>query len=405
MSDVMDFDRIREDFPILTQGYVYLDSATTSLTPKSIAEKAVEYYLYYKANPLRSVHTLARRTEEKIDQARRTCAGFVNALPEEIVFIRNSTEGLNLIARGLKMRKGGNVVVSALEHHSNYLPWMLRCKRDRRELRVVLPKREDGLITSEDFAEKIDEMTRVVAIPHVTNVLGTILPVKEVVKLAHRNGAYVVLDAAQSAPHISLDVKELDADFLALSGHKVCGPTGSGILYVKKELSGKVEPMNYGGGACQSVDLSHFKFFSPPHMFEAGTIPFCEAMMMADAFDYVGKIGLQKIFEHDKELVKMMHELLGNLKGLKVYGPGLEHRTSIFTFNLEGVDPMELGMMLDSAGKIEVRSGHLCAQIGTCRVLREKDGVVRASTYFYNTEDDVQKFTDSLKKIASAFCQ
>jgi len=399
----MNLDRIREDFPLLSQGFIYLDNASTTLTPRPVAEKGLEYYLYFKANPLRSVHTLAERAEEKVAEARHACADFIKASPEEIVFVRNSTEGLNLVARGLKIAKGGNIVVSALEHHSNYLPWLLRCRRDRRELRVVMPKGSDGLMTADDFAEKIDEMTRVVAISHVTNVLGTILPIKRIVELAHRTGAYVVLDAAQSAPHIPLNVRELGVDFLALSGHKVCGPTGAGVLYIKKEFSDKVEPLNYGGGACHTVDVSHFEYLNPPFMFEAGTIPFCEVMMMADALQYVSRIGLSNILEHDRKLVKVAHELLAGLRRLKIYGPSQEHKTSVFTFNLEGVDPMELGMMLDSVGKIEVRSGHLCAQIGTRRVLGEEDGVVRASTYFYNTEAEIEKFADSLKKIASAF--
>jgi cysteine desulfurase/selenocysteine lyase len=399
----MPLDAIRKDFPLLYQGYVYLDSASTALVPKPVAEKIREYYLYYKANPLRSVHTLARKTEEKITWARNICAKFINASPDEIIFVRNATEGLNLIARGLRIGKGGNIVVTALEHHSNFLPWLLRCKRDHREFRIVFPRRGDGILYPQDFTEKIDEATKIVAVSHVTNVLGTILPVKEITKIAHEKGAYVVLDAAQSAPHIPLDVKELNVDFLVLSGHKVCGPSGSGLLYVKKELAEKVEPLNYGGGACRSVDISKFEYMESPLKFEAGTIPFCEILMMADALEYVKKIGLKNILDHEKKLLKIAHELLDNLSSLKIYGPSLEFKTSIFTFNLKGVNPMDLGMMLDSIGKIEVRSGHMCAEICTKRVLKEKDGVVRASTYFYNNEEDIRKFAESLKKIASAF--
>jgi len=399
----MNVDELREDFPLLMQGFVYLDSATTSLTPKTVANKVIEYYTQFKANPLRSVHTLARRTEEKVNQARTISADFINALPEEIVFVKNATEGLNLVARGVKLQKQGNIVVSALEHHSNYVPWITRCRRSRREFKVVFPKQADGVITVDDFAEKIDKKTRVVALTHVSNVLGTISPIEEVVKIAHENGAYVVLDAAQSAPHMSIDVKRLNIDFLALSGHKICGPTGSGILYVRKDLFDRVEPINYGGGACHTVDVSSFKLLAPPSMFEAGTIPFCEAMMMADGFQYVKTIGLDNILKHDRKLVKMAHELLSSTKNFKIYGPDVDKKTSIFTFNLKGIDSMELGMMLDSIGQIEVRSGHMCAQVTTRRVLGEKEGVVRVSTYFYNTEGDIEKLADSLKKIVSAF--
>ncbi|MGD0330865.1 MAG: cysteine desulfurase [Nitrososphaeria archaeon] len=399
----MNVDTLREDFPVLGQGFVYLDSATTSLTPKTVADRIVEYYTQFKANPLRSVHTLATRTEEKVNQARAISAGFINASPEEIVFVRNSTEGLNLIARGLKIAKDGNVVVSALEHHSNYVPWLVRCRRSRKEFRVVFPKQADGIITIDDFAEKIDKKTRVVALTHVSNVLGTISPVEEVVKVAHENGAYVLLDAAQSAPHLSIDVKKLNVDFLALSAHKICGPTGSGLLYVKRDLFESIEPINFGGGACYTVDVSSFKLLPPPFRFEAGTIPFCEVMMMADGFQYVKKIGLQNILDHDRKLIRMAHELVSGIKNFKIYGPDVDKKTSIFTFNLKGIDSMEVGMMLDSIGQIEVRSGHMCAQVTTRSVLGEREGVVRASTYFYNNEGDIEKLTDSLKKITSAF--
>ncbi|MEM3871796.1 MAG: cysteine desulfurase [Nitrososphaeria archaeon] len=399
----MSLDTIRGDFPLFSQGYIYLDSASTALIPKPIAEKSLDYYLYYKANPLRSVHTLAQKIEEKIAWARSVCAKFINALPEEIIFVKNTTEGLNLIAKGLRIGKGGNIVVTALEHHSNFVPWLVRCKRDHREFRIIFPKGEDGILSPEDFSEKIDETTKIVAISHITNVLGTILPIKEITKIAHKNGAYVVLDAAQSAPHISLDVKELNVDFLALSGHKICGPSGCGLLYIRKELAEKIEPLNYGGGACRSVEISKFKYMDPPYMFEAGTIPFCEILMMADAIEYIKKIGLKNILDHEKKLLKVIHELLDNLNSLKIYGPSPEFKTSIFSFNLKGVNPMNLGMMLDSISKIEVRSGHMCAEICTKKVLKEKDGVVRASTYFYNNEEDVQKFAEALKKISSAF--
>jgi cysteine desulfurase/selenocysteine lyase len=399
----MNVDELRKDFPLLAQGFIYLDSATTSLTPKTVANKIVEYYTLFKANPLRSVHTLARRTEEKVNQSRTISAEFINAFPEEIVFVRNTTEGLNMVARGIRLRKNGNIVISALEHHSNYVPWVTRCRRSRREFRVVFPKKADGVIDVDDFAEKIDRKTRVVALTHVSNVLGTISPVEEIVKVAHENGAYVVLDAAQSAPHMTIDVKKLDVDFLALSGHKVCGPTGSGILYIKKDLFENIEPINYGGGACHTVDVSTFKLLPPPLNFEAGTIPFCEVMMMADGFQYVKKIGLDNILKHDRKLVKMAHELLSDIKNLKIYGPDVDKKTSIFTFNLKGIDSMELGMMLDSISQIEVRSGHMCAQVTTRRILGQREGVVRASTYFYNSEGDIEKLVDSVKKVVSAF--
>lgn len=395
----MDVEAIRQDFPILSQGMIYLDNASTVLTPKPIIDKIIEYYTYYRGNPSRSIHSFARKAEEKLEDSRVISAKFINANPEEIIFTRNTTEGLNIIANGLKLENKGNIVVTALEHHSNFLPWMRRCQLEGREFRIVYPKREDGTITLEDFIEQIDSQTRLVAFTHVSNTLGVILPVQEVVKVAHERNAYVVLDTAQSAPHMQIDVKQSGVDFLALSGHKVGGPTGSGLLFIKKEYEGKVEPLYLGGGTVINVEPSCFEYVNPPSRFEAGTVASCEVMAMADAFEYVKRIGLNNILQHDRKLIKIANQLLGNIKGIKIYGPPADNRTSIFAFNIEGMDPTEVAMILDSSNNIELRSGHLCAQVYTKKVLGEPEGIVRASTYFYNTERDITMFAKAVKDI------
>ena len=395
----MNAEAIRQDFPILSQGMIYLDNAATALTPKPIIDKIVEYYTYYRGNPSRSIHSFARKAEQKLEEARIISAKFINASPEEIIFTRNTTEGLNIIAKGLKLEDKGNIVVTALEHHSNFLPWMRRCQLEGREFRIVYPKRKDSTITLEDFVEQIDNQTRLVALTHVSNTLGIILPVQEVVKVAHERNAYVVLDAAQSAPHMPIDVKQSGVDFLALSGHKVCGPTGSGLLFIKREYEKQVEPLYLGGGTVLNVEPSCFEYINPPSRFEAGTVAHCEVMAMADAFEYIKRIGLNDVLQHDRQLMKIANQLLENVKGIKIYGPPVNNRTSIFAFNIEGMDPTEVAMILDSSNNIEIRSGHLCAQVCTKKVLGEPEGIVRASTYFYNTEKDITMFAKAVKDI------
>jgi len=396
----MHIESIRKDFPPLSEGLIYLDNAATTLTPKPVIEALASYYSYYRANPLRSVHLAAKRAEDKLNEARHTCASFINASEREVVFTRNTTEGLNVIANGLNLgESGGNIVVTALEHHSNFLPWIRKCQKEKRELRIIFPKRDDGVITADDFAEKVDDQTLLVAFTHVSNVLGTVLPVEDIVKIAREKNAYTVLDAAQSAPHLKIDVKRLGVDFLAFSGHKICGPTGSGILYIRDTCFDKVEPVFVGGGSITDVETTHFDYAEPPSKFEAGTIAYCEAMALADALKYVSQIGFDNILSHDRELIKLAHELIGNIQGVEIYGPSPDDKTSILAFNIDGLDPSEVAMILDSTSGIEVRSGHLCAQVCTKRVLGQPDGVVRVSSYFYNTEGEIIKLADTIKYI------
>lgn len=396
----MDLESIRKDFHALSEGLIYLDNAATTLTPKPVIDALTSYYAYYRANPLRSIHLAARKAEDKLNEARHTCANFINASEKEIVFTRNTTEGLNMVANGLNLGEyGGNIVVTALEHHSNLLPWMRKCYKEGRELRIVFPKRSDGVITVDDVAEKIDEETLLVAFTHVSNVLGTILPVEDIVKVAHEHNTYTVLDAAQSVPHMKLDVKRLGVDFLAFSGHKICGPTGSGILYIRDTCFDKVEPVFVGGGSIVDVETTHFTYAEPPSKFEAGTIAYCEAMALADALKYVSQIGFDNILSHDKKLIRLAHELIGDIKGLEIYGPSPNDKTSLLAFNINGLDPSEVAMILDSTSGIEVRSGHLCAQVCTKRVLGQPNGIVRVSSYFYNTEGEITKLADTIKHI------
>jgi len=398
---MLNVKEVRKDFPILETDIIYLDSAASSLTPEPVLQKVLEFYRCYRANVERGIHRLSQRASEEYERARTKVADFINAKSEnEIIMTRNTTEGINLIARGLKWKKGEKIVTSLIEHHSNFIVWFRIKNNYSMELEVVRPKEpvEKGLLDIADFEKIIDDKTKLVALTHISNVLGVITPIEEITKIAHEHGAYVMVDGAQSVPHIKVDVQKIGCDFLAFSGHKMCAPTGSGALYIREELTEEVEPLCIGGGTIADVGIDYYKLDKSPRRFEAGTPAIAEAIGLGAAIDYLQKIGIGNIERYEKKLTKQMYEEITTFPNVEVYGPDPEHKIGIMAFNVEDLNPHDVALALDVSANIMVRSGHHCAMPLTKSLLHQP-GTVRASTYFYNTEEEVDKFVSALKEI------
>ncbi|MEM4700223.1 MAG: cysteine desulfurase [Candidatus Nezhaarchaeales archaeon] len=401
---VLDVRKVREDFPILASGLIYLDSAATSLTPRQVVEEVERYYRELRANVGRGVYRLAEGATEAYEEARRRVAGFIGARPEELVFVKNATEGINIVAHSLKWRRGDVVVTTLLEHHSNYLPWLRCAQRYGVEVRVAGLTKE-GLLDLSDLERLVDDSTRLVAVTHASNVLGTKVPVEEVAKVAHEHGALVLVDGAQSVPHMKVDVRRLGCDFLAFSGHKMCGPTGSGGLYVREEAWGELDPVFVGGGAVESVGAGGFKLRRGPWGFEAGTPCIAEALGLRRAIEYLEGVGMEAVEAHEERLARRLYEGLSSIEGVEVYGPGPEHKLSTTSFNVRGLDPHDVAMALDAAYNIAVRSGMHCAQPLVGGFLGLSKGTVRASTYIYNTLDEVETLLRAVEELARGWAR
>jgi len=388
--------KVREDFPALLTGIVYLDNAATALTPLQVIAEVSQFYEKFKANPLRSVHRLAKEAEELTARARRTIGNFIGAKESEIVFTKNTTEGLNVLAYGLKLGEG-DVVTTIIEHHGNLLPWIRRCKLDGRKMRVVRPN-PDTAFEVEFFEEKIDRNVSAVAITLVSNVTGVILPIKEIAKIAHDHGAVVLVDAAQAAPHMPLDVERMGIDALAFSGHKLGGPMGAGVLYVREDLQEEFEPLLLGGGIVEDVSLEDYKLLPFPLMLEAGTIPLGEILGMAKAVEYLSALGMENVLEHDRRLMRILHEEAREIEGVKIYGPSVEKKVGLFPFNVGNMSSHEVALLLDAGYRVAVRSGQHCA-IPLVRDFLGLNGMVRASTFVYNTPEDIAVLLEALRSI------
>jgi len=395
---MLNVDKIREDFPILNTGVIYLDSAASSLTPKIVLDKMLEYYLTYRSNIERGLYEFSQRASEEYEVTRKTIADFLGAKsPDEIVFVKNTTEAINTIAHSLSFRKGDKIVTTLLEHHSNLLPWM-RCKeRYGAKVELIKPSVE-GLFDLSDFEKAIDDKTKIVAIAHVSNVLGVITPVKEIAEIAHEHGALMLVDGAQSAPHMKIDVKSIGCDFFAFSGHKMCGPTGSGGFYVREELIKTLNPIYVGGGTVDLVDLDEFKLKDSPSKFEAGTPPIAEVIGLKAAVEYLTSIGIEKIEHHEKKLSERIYEGLLEIPGVEVYGPEPKFKLGVTSFNIANLSPHDVALILDSTARIAVRSGMHCAQPLVRHVLGKPQGTVRASTYLYNKNEEIEKFLSIVKE-------
>ena len=395
---IVDVKSIRRDFPVLETGVVYFDNAATTLTPVQVVREMERFYLEVRANVHRGLHRLSMEATREYEEAHREVARFLNAEPDEVAFTKNATESLNLVASGLRLEKGDVVVVTVAEHHANLLPWMRLRERVGIELRVV-PVSKRGEYDLETLAEAA-RGARVVSVHWVSNVLGSVAPLEEFRKVAREEGAYFVVDGAQGVPHMKTDVKRMDADFLAFSGHKMLGPTGVGVLYYKRELADELDPLLVGGGMIRDVSLEGFEAADPPEKFEGGTPPIAEAVGLAEAVRYLERVGMDWIEEHERRLTSALLRGLSEIEGVEYYGPGPEgERAAVVSFNVRGMNPHDVASVLDELGRVAVRSGHHCA-LPLVRGVLGVEGTVRASLYLYNTEEEVERFLEVLAEIA-----
>lgn len=405
----LDARRVRADFPIFEQlvggkPLAFLDSAVSAHKPREMLEALKDFYEHSYGNVGRGVYTLAERANEAYEQAREKAREFVNARsPREIVFTRNTTEGLNLVAYawGLDNLGPGDIVLaSELEHHSNFVPWQEVARRTGAEFRVI-PVSGEGELELDALEGLASEgRLKIVAVTAISNSLGTIVPVERLIRFAHEQGALAVIDAAQAAPHRKVDVQALDCDFLAFSGHKMCGPSGVGVLYGRSELFERMSPFMTGGGMIRRVSVEKTTWAELPHKFEAGTPPVAEAVALGAAIDYLEGIGLDAIAAHEHELTAYALERLGELSGLTLYGPPLERRAGIVSFNLEGIHPHDVAQILDADG-VCVRAGHHCNQ-----PLMRKLGIAatsRASFYLYSLPEEVDRLVAGLERTQKVF--
>lgn len=402
----MNIHEIRKQFPILDQKVngkqlVYFDSAATSQKPIQVIETLERYYKEYNSNVHRGVHTLGTKATDAYEGAREKVRKFINAKSmEEIIFTRGTTTALNTVAAsyGLdNVKEGDEIVISYMEHHSNIIPWQQVAKKTGATLKY-LPLQLDGTISIEDVRQTVTPNTKIVSIMHVSNVLGTINPVKEIGAIAHENGAIMIVDGAQSAPHMKVDVQDLNCDFYALSAHKMCGPTGVGVLYGKKELLNNMEPIEFGGEMIDFVDLQESTWKELPWKFEAGTPIIGNAIGLGAAIDFLEEIGLHNIEKHEHELAQYALERLSEVDGVTIYGP--KHRAGLVTFNIDEVHPHDVATVLDVEG-IAVRAGHHCAQ--PLMKWLKASSTARASFYLYNTKEEIDTFVESLIKTKEYF--
>ncbi|THF83705.1 cysteine desulfurase [Cohnella fermenti] len=402
----MDPIALKAEFPILNQDInghplVYLDNAATSQKPRSVIEAVKRYYEWDNANVHRGVHTLGSRATDAYEGAREKVARFLNAASREIVFTRGTTTGLNLVAHGYArevLKPGDEIVITHMEHHSNVIPWQQAAKATGATLKYI-PLQPDGTLSLADVESTITENTKIVSIAYVSNVLGTVNPVAKIAEIAHKNGAIIVVDGAQSTPHKKVDVKALNVDFYAFSGHKMCAPTGIGALYGKAALLEKMEPMEFGGEMIDFVGLQDSTWKEIPWKFEGGTPIIAGAVGLAAAIDFLESIGLDEIDRHEKKLATYAIERLSAIDGISIYGPR-EDRVGLVTFNLGDVHPHDVATVLDTEG-IAIRAGHHCCQ-PLMRWL-EQSATARASFYLYNTEQDVDRLAEALWKTKEFF--
>lgn len=393
----------KNDFPIFQQkenaGIIYFDNAATTQRPNCVINAVEEFYKHNNANPLRGLYDLSGRATEEYENARNTVALFLNAHPCEIIFTRNTTESLNLIAYSYALenvKEGDEIAILVSEHHSNILPWQMVAQKNGAKLTYIEIDKETGEIPETEFS-KISEKTRIVAVAHVSNVLGMTFPVKKIAQLAHKVGAVCVVDGAQSTPHIKVDVQDIDADFFAFSGHKLCGPMGIGVLYAKRALLEKMQPFLRGGEMIEYVKRESATWAELPHKFEAGTVNAADAVGLAAAIKYIEHIGFEKISAHDNALACLLISEMQKIPHIHIIGnPDAKKHCGIVTFTVDGVHPHDIASVLDSE-KIAIRAGHHCAQ-----VLGDYMGIpasARASMYFYNTEEEVMLFSKKLSQV------
>ena len=401
INAMFNVEAIRKDFPILSRKVngkplVYFDNAATSQTPKQVIDVIVDYYSNYNANIHRGVHTLSQEATDLYEQARLKIQSHFNAkFSHEIIFTSGTTHSINLVANGFSslLKKGDDIIVSALEHHSNIVPWQMLCERTGATLKVI-PMNEEGELIMSEFDTLLSKNTKLVFVNHISNALGTINPIEYIIEEAHKIGAAVLIDGAQSTPHIKPDVQALDADFYVTSAHKICGPTGVGMLYGKESWLKKLPPYQGGGEMIAEVSFEKTTYADLPHKFEAGTPNICGGIAFGAAIDYMNGIGFENIAAYENELLEYGTTKLLEIEGLKIYGTS-KHKTSVISFNLKGMHPYDVGTILDKLG-IAVRTGHHCAQ--PIMDFYKIPGTVRASFAFYNTKAEIDTFIEAVKK-------
>jgi cysteine desulfurase/selenocysteine lyase len=397
----LDLNTIRADFPILSrkvngQDLVYLDNAATSQTPTQVIDVIADYYQSYNANIHRGVHTLSQEATDKFEQARQSIQTHFNIRnSHELIFTSGTTHSINLVAFGFGtlLNPSDEVIVSALEHHANIVPWQMMCERSGAILRVI-PMTDDGTLEMHAYNDLLNKKTKLVFVNHVSNALGTINPIEEIIDNAHKVGAAVLVDGAQACGHIKPDLKKLDVDFYTVSAHKLCGPTGVGMLYGKEKWLNKLPPYQGGGEMIDEVTFEKTTYADLPHKFEAGTPNICGGIAFGAALDYMNAIGFEAIGSYEDELLQYATEKLTQIEGLRIYGDN-KQKTAVISFNIDSIHPYDVGTLLDKMG-IAVRTGHHCAQ--PIMDYYKIPGTIRASFAFYNTKDEVDTFVNGVQR-------
>jgi cysteine desulfurase/selenocysteine lyase len=398
---MFDIQKIRADFPILSRQVngkplVYFDNGATTQKPQVVIDAIATYYQEINANIHRGVHTLSQLATDAYEASRTKIQNHINAqFAHEVLFTSGTTHGVNLVANGFAslLKAGDEVLVSALEHHSNIVPWQMLCEKTGAVLRVI-PMNEKGELVMTEFDQLLSDKTKIVTVNHISNALGTINPIKYMIDKAHQFGAAVFIDGAQAVPHLKPNVQELDCDFYAFSGHKICGPTGTGILYGKEAWLNKLPPYQGGGEMIKEVTFEKTTYAELPHKFEAGTPNIAGGIVLGTAVDYMNSVGFDNIQKQELELLNYATEQLLAIEGLKIYGTA-EEKTSVISFNIDGIHPYDIGTIVDKLG-IAVRTGHHCAQ--PIMNFFEIPGTIRASFAFYNTKEEIDVMVEAVKK-------
>ncbi|MGC8171659.1 cysteine desulfurase [Staphylococcus equorum] len=408
MTESLNVSEIVKDFPILEQQVhgnrlAYLDSTATSQTPIQVIDAIDDYYKRYNSNVHRGVHTLGSLATDGYENARETVRRFINAKYfEEIIFTRGTTAAINIVAHSYgdaNVSEGDEIVVTEMEHHANIVPWQQLAKRKKAELKFI-PLTEDGELAIEDVKATINEKTKIVAIAHVSNVLGTINDIKAITEIAHEHGAIISVDGAQAAPHMDIDMQDLGADFYSFSGHKMLGPTGIGVLYGKRTLLNNMEPVEFGGDMIDFVDKYEASWADLPTKFEAGTPLIAQAIGFAEAIKYLQNLGFEAIHQHEATLTQYAYDKMSEIEGIEIYGPAKDRRAGIITFNMTDVHAHDVATAVDTEG-VAVRAGHHCAQ--PLMKWLKQSSTARASFYIYNTTEDIDQLVEALKQTKEFF--
>lgn len=398
---MLDIQKVRADFPILSQKVngkplVYFDNGATSQKPQMVIDAISKYYQEINANIHRGVHTLSQLATDAYEASRNTIQNHINAkFAHEVIFTSGTTHGINAVANGFGsiLKSGDEILVSAMEHHSNIVPWQMLCEKTGATLRVI-PMNENGELLLSEFEKLLSDRTRMVTVNHISNALGTINPIKSIIDSAHKVGAAVLIDGAQAVSHLKPDVQELDCDFYVFSGHKMFGPTGTGILYGKESWLNALPPYQGGGEMIKEVTFEKTTYADLPHKFEAGTPNIAGGIVLGTAVDYINSIGIENIQEQEKELLEYGTKRLLEIEGLKIFGTASK-KTSVISFNIEGIHPYDIGTIIDKLG-IAVRTGHHCAQ--PVMNFFNIPGTIRASFAFYNTKEEIDIMVEAVKK-------